>query len=131
MRSSPTTTSSPSTRPSPRTTVTPLRLAAPSTPLRIWRTTSSLRLIIFGKSNETSGTTSPYSSARRTLAQQVGGRQQGLRRDAAPVQAGPAQLRALDHGHLRAELCRAQGGDVAGRATAQHDDPSTLGHSLS
>ena len=66
MRSSPTTTSSPSTRPSPRTTVTPLRLAAPSTPLRIWRTTSSLRLIIFGKSNETSGTTSPYSSARRT-----------------------------------------------------------------
>ena len=61
-----TTTASPSTRPWPRTTSTPLRLAAPSTPLRMRRTISSLRSIILGKSNETSGTTRPYSSARRT-----------------------------------------------------------------
>ena len=38
---------------------------------------------------------------------------------------------AGDVAALRAELCRAQGGDVAGWATAQHDDPKAIGHSVS
>ncbi len=54
--------------------------------------------------------------------QQVGGRQQRLGGDAAPVEAGAAQLGPLDQGRTRAHLGRPQRRDVAGRAPAQHDD---------
>ena len=55
-------------------------------------------------------------------AQQVGGREQRLRRDATPVHARPAELRALDQGRVGAELGRPQRGDVARGPSAQHDD---------
>ena len=128
--SSLTTTASPSTRPSPRTTLTPLRLAAPSTPCRILRTTSSLRLHHLGKSNETSGTTRPYSSARRTR------RSRSAVARSALVGMHP-QLRHVPPSSARSiivtsapQLRCAQRGDVAGWTTAQHDDPRWARSSL-
>src|SRR5581483_5761950 len=56
------------------------------------------------------------------LAQQVGGGQQRLGGDAPPVEAGAAQLGALDEGHLGAELGAAQRGHVAGGTAAEDDD---------
>ena len=95
-RSPSTTTASPSTRPSPRTTVTPLRLAAPSTPCRILRTTSSLRSIMLREVERDLRDDQPVLVGAPDPAQQVGRRQERLRGDAAPVEAGPAELRALD-----------------------------------
>jgi len=47
--------------------------------------------------------------------------QQRLRRDAAPVQADAAQMLALHHSGLHAELRGADGGDVAARPAANDD----------
>ncbi len=55
-------------------------------------------------------------------AKQVGGGEQRLGGDAAPVQAGPAELGALDEHHLGAELGGAQGGDVSGGSPAENHD---------
>src|SRR5204863_993203 len=54
--------------------------------------------------------------------QQPGRLQQRLGRDAAHVQAGPAQLRRLDHGRALAELRGADGGGVAAHAAPENDD---------
>ena len=49
--------------------------------------------------------------------------QQRLGRDAADIEAGAAVGGALlDHGDLHAELRRADGGDIAARPGADHDD---------
>ena len=61
------------------------------------------------------------------LAQQVGGRQERLGGDAAPVEAGPAELGALDQRGIRAELGGPQRGDVARGAPSQHDDARRAG----
>ena len=62
------------------------------------------------------------------LAQQVGAGEQRLGGNASPVQAGPAQLGALDHGHFSTELCGTKRGDIAGGAAAEHHD--ALGHAV-
>ncbi len=55
-------------------------------------------------------------------AQTLDGGHHGLGRDAAPVQAGAAQLARLDERHARAELGGAQRRHVARRTAAQHHD---------
>ena len=52
--------------------------------------------------------------------------QQRLGRDAAPVQADAAEVLALHHRGLHAELRRADGGDVAAGAAAEHDQVEAL-----
>ncbi len=52
----------------------------------------------------------------------LGGVQQGLRRDAAAVQARAADLVALDHGDREVQLGGAQGGRVPAAAGAEDDD---------
>src|SRR2546425_5616257 len=59
------------------------------------------------------------------LAQQpgdVGRVQQRLGGDAADVHAYPAEFLLLDQRRRQAELRRADGGDVAGRPSTEHDD---------
>src|SRR6185312_5514383 len=52
--------------------------------------------------------------------------QQRLGRDAAPVEADAAEVFALHESGFHAELRRADGGDVAARAAAQHDEVEAL-----
>ena len=53
--------------------------------------------------------------------------QQRLRRDAADVEAGAAESgRALDAGRAQPELSRANGGDIAARAGAYHQDVEVM-----
>src|SRR5690606_27447130 len=57
------------------------------------------------------------------LVEHVAGVEERLRRDAADVQAGPAErLAALDAGRLQPQLRAADGADVAAGAGADHDD---------
>ena len=64
------------------------------------------------------------------LLEQLGGVQQRLRRDAADVEAGAAEGRALlDHRDLHAELRRADRADIAAGAGA--DDDEIVGHGVS
>ena len=61
------------------------------------------------------------------LLEQFGGVQQRLRRDAADIEAGAAEGRALfHHGGFQAELRRADGADIAAGAGA--DDDEVVGH---
>ena len=62
------------------------------------------------------------------LAEQVGAGEQRLGGNAAPVEAGAAQLGALDERHLGTQLRGAQRGDIAGGTTAEHHD--ALGHAV-
>jgi hypothetical protein len=58
------------------------------------------------------------------MAQQMadlGGAQQGLGRDAAPIEADAAEMLALHHGRLQAELGGADGRDIAAGAAADDD----------
>jgi len=55
--------------------------------------------------------------------------EQRLGRDAAPVQAGAAEDgRAFDHGRLEADLRGADGGHVAARPRADHDNVVLVSH---
>src|SRR4029077_15601328 len=57
---------------------------------------------------------------------------QGLGGNAAPVEADAAQVLALDHDRLHAELGRPDGRDVAARATADdRQNEGLLGHGSS
>ena len=67
----------------------------------------------------------------------LAGLQQRLARDAADVGAGAARCRAalgvlplVDAGGVQAELCGADGGDVAAGAAADDDDVECLGHGV-
>src|SRR4029079_1262581 len=53
--------------------------------------------------------------------------EQGLRRDAAAMEARPADLVLVDEGDLQAELGRPEGGRVAARARAEHDEIEVIG----
>ena len=53
--------------------------------------------------------------------------QELLGRDAAPVQAGAADLGLLDHGDVETRQAAAQGGGVAGGTAADDDDIELLG----
>jgi hypothetical protein len=52
----------------------------------------------------------------------LAGLQQRLGGDAAPVQADAAQILTLDDGRLQTQLAGADGGDIAARAGADHDE---------
>ena len=52
---------------------------------------------------------------------ELGGAQQRLGRDAAPIEADAAELLALDDRGLQAELRRADRGDIAAGAGADDD----------
>src|SRR5271170_7220038 len=52
----------------------------------------------------------------------LGGAEQRLGRDAAPVETDAAEIIALDDGGLEAELRGADGADIAARARADDDD---------
>jgi hypothetical protein len=52
----------------------------------------------------------------------LGVAEQRLGGDAADVEAHPAPVLLLDHGHVLAELGRADGGDVAAGPGAEDDD---------
>ena len=81
-----------------------------------------MRSIILGKSNETSGTTRPNSSARRTRRSRSAVASSdfvGMHPQLRQVPPSSARSIRVD---VRAELGRPQRGDVAGRASAQHDD---------
>ena len=70
-----------------------------------------------------------FAEAVPGFLEQFGGVQQRLRRDAADVEAGAAEGRALlDHGGFQAELRRANGADIAAGAGA--DDDEVVGHML-
>ena len=59
------------------------------------------------------------------IAEQVidlGGPEQGLGRNAAPVEADPAQMFPFHHAGLHAELGRANRGDVTSRSAAENGD---------
>ncbi len=58
----------------------------------------------------------------------LGGAQQRLGRDAAPVEADAAEMLALDDGGLEAELGGADGGDVAARPAADDDHVIDIRH---
>ena len=65
----------------------------------------------------------------RQMVQQVidlGRAQQRLGRDAAPVQADAAEVLALHHRGLHAELRCADGGDIAAGSAAEHDEVEGL-----
>ena len=66
------------------------------------------------------------------LIVQFGRAQQRLGRDAAPVEADAAEMAALDHGGLEAQLRSADRGDIAARSGADNDHvKGFVGHSLS
>ena len=67
-----------------------------------------------------SPTSIPNSRAPDLLVE-VRGHDPGLGGDAAPVEAGAAQLVLLDHGGPEAELCGADRADVAARTGADDD----------
>ncbi len=59
--------------------------------------------------------------------EQLGGMQQRLRGNASDIEAGAAEgLVLLHHRHLHAELCRADGADIA--AGTRADDDEVVGH---
>src|SRR5690606_14530081 len=58
----------------------------------------------------------------------LAGLEQGLGRDAAPVQADAAQVLALDDGDLLAQLAGADGGDIAAGAGADDDEVEFSSH---
>ena len=80
------------------------------------------RRITAPKSTVGSATWMPNSPASRISLQHVGRAQHRLGGDAGVVQAAPADLVALDHGGLHAELRGADRGHVAARARADDDD---------
>src|SRR5262249_43125774 len=67
--------------------------------------------------------------AMRVL-EDLGALEQRLGRDAAPVEADPAELRALDARGLEAELRAADRGDVAAGPRTDHDDVVCVTHSF-
>ena len=56
------------------------------------------------------------------MVEDLGRAQQRLGRDAAPVEADAAEVLALDDRGLEAKLRRADRGDIAAGAGAEHDD---------
>src|SRR6185312_15424077 len=69
-----------------------------------------------------------FRESMSRLVEQFGGMQQRLRRDAADVEAGAAEGRALlDHRGLETKLRRANGADIAAGAGAD-DDEIVLSH---
>ena len=101
------------------------RKATPSTlPFTPW----SLKASILARSSLGGGTSMPMAAkAVPGLLEALGGVQQRLGRDAADVEAGAAEGGALlDHGHLQAQLGRADGAHIAAGAGADHDQ--VVGH---
>jgi hypothetical protein len=64
----------------------------------------------------------PQKSAFWSFLHELGVGEEGLRGDAAPVEADAAELGALDAGDVVAELGGADGADVAGGAAADDDE---------
>ena len=111
------TTPSASRRPVPLATVTPRPLSSPDRPLKSRSTTSFLRDWLTEKSTTGSPTARPNSPACGDRAAHVGRLEELLRRDAAAVQAGPADLVALDQRDAQAGRRAVEGGGVAPGAT--------------
>ena len=70
----------------------------------------------------------PEVPRRADVVHDLGGMQEGLGRDAAPVQAGPTDLVALDEADAQTELGGAQGAGVAGVAAAEDRHINRFSH---
>ena len=95
-----------------------------ATPLVVASTTSPLRFMSWAKSSLGGA---EHDAVRGEIVagflEQVRGLQQRLGRDAADIEAGAAEGRALlDHGHLHAELGGADRRHIAARSGADHDE---------
>ena len=101
---------------------------SPSMPLFNWPATLRLRLIIWAKSQVGLAAVAELLAVVLDQLDQVGVGQEGLGRDAAPVQADAAQLVALDAEHALLELGGADRAGVAGGAAADHHDVVVVGH---
>ena len=95
-----------------------------ATPLVVASTTSPLRFISWAKSSLGGRQhDAVLGEIVARLLEQVRGLQQRLGRDAADIEAGAAEGRALlDHGHLHAELGGADRRHIAARPGADHDE---------
>ena len=67
------------------------------------------------------------AALRRDPVVEVGRLQERLGRDAAPVEAGAADLVLVDESHAETELRPAEGGRVAAGAGAEHDEVERVG----
>ena len=108
-------------RPVPWTTVTLRALARPDRPPVSFLTTPSFQPRSASMSTVGAAKLMPWCAHLLGLGDHLGGVQQRLGRDAADIEADPAQRRpALDQHHLAAEVGGAEGGGVAAGAGAQH-----------
>ena len=92
------------------------------TPLLTLSAMPRLRWIIAGKSGAHVAGDDPELLGAVEGLEHLGRAQQRLGRDAAPVEADPTEVLALDAGGLEAELRAADRRDVAAGAGADHDD---------
>ena len=124
-----TTRPGPSNRAVPASCVTARPLNKLAMPPRSWRIVLSLWAVIAFQSKPTSPATfTPHLSACLHRVQHFGRRQQRLRRNAAVVEAGAAEVMLLDDGDARAELGRLQRRDVAAGAGADHQELIVVRH---
>ncbi len=115
---------------SPSNTVTLFFLSRKPTPrLSCWAT-PRLRLTTAAASKRGLSAARPKLVGVAHQLEDLGGAQQRLGRDAAPVEADAAQMLALDQRHLHAELCGPDGGDIAAGTAADDDQVEALGQSL-
>ena len=102
---------------------------SPVRPFHSWSTTCCLRAMVVVKSS--AGVVAGAHAEGGGLghrAVDVGRLQQLLGRDAAPVEAGPADLVPLDDGDPEPGRRAVERGRVAPRSTADDDDVVLLGH---
>ena len=111
-------------RPVPWNEVILFFLNRKATPLVVASTTSPLRFISWAKSSVGGAEhDAVHGEIVARLLEQVRGLQQRLGRDAADIEAGAAEGRALlDHRHLHAELGGADRRHIAARSGADHDE---------
>src|SRR6185295_6716159 len=64
------------------------------------------------------------------VLENLGALEQRLRRNAAPVEADAAELRALHACGLEAELCAPDRGDIPARTRTDHDDVESHGQRI-
>ena len=91
-------------------------------------TTACLRLCEVASCSAGSDVTTPNSAAPAHRAQDLGGLQQLLGRDAAPVQAGSADALLLDDGDGQTRARAVERGRVPARAAAEDDEIEVVRH---
>ncbi len=117
-----------SSAPVPATTVTLRPLSSDSRPDVSRSTTACLRVCEVASSSAGSEVSTPNSAAPPHGPQHLGGLEQLLGRDAAPVQAGAADPLLLDDGDVHAGARAVERGRVPARTATEDDEIEVVGH---